>query len=79
MYHSARHLIDAHGGIQTVSAETGLSAKTLHTHVTVGQLPAKRFFQFCRIAERKGVQQPQRELFSFHLEADDGAASGVAT
>lgn len=65
MYETARKFIDALGGYRIVAERLRMSATTLHSHMSSGELPSKWYGAFLALAAEAAIEPPSRDIFSF--------------
>ena len=65
MYDTARSFIDQLGGYRAVAKRLKLGETTVHGHMLAGTLPAKWYAACIAMAGERGIEPPQRTLFSF--------------
>lgn len=71
MYQGPREFIHALGGYRSVADRIKRKPTTVHSHMQSESLPAAWYVALCALSRDIGIQEPQRDLFSFlQLEGD---------
>lgn len=65
MYDTTRSFIESLGGYRAVAKRLRLGETTVHGHMLAGTLPAKWYAACIAMAGERGIEPPQRQLFSF--------------